>query len=61
MEEPKVFTLKEHLDAIEAAYSIGAVESVTRSDKEELIATLKRAVIKYVEVINTKTKEEWKE
>lgn len=61
MKDEKVFTLKEHLDAIEAAYSIGAVESVTRSDKEELIATLKRAVIKYVEVINTKTKEEWKE
>lgn len=57
MVDPKVFTLKEHLDAIEAAYSIGAVGSVSRPDKEELIATLKRAVIKYVEVINTKTKE----
>ena len=57
MKEQKVFTLKEHLDAIEAAYSIGAVESVSRPDKEELIATLKRAVIKYVEVINTKTKD----
>ena len=54
MEEPKVFTLKEHLDAIEAAYSIGAVESVTKEDKEELVANLKKAVIKYADIVNNK-------
>ena len=54
MEESKVFTLKEHLDAIEAAYSIGVVKSVTRKDKEELIAVLRKAVIKYEEVKNNK-------
>ncbi|MCX6195546.1 MAG: hypothetical protein NTY55_02685 [Flavobacteriia bacterium] len=54
MEEPKVFTLKEHLDAIEAAYSIGAVKSVTKEDKEELVANLKKAVIKYAEITNNK-------
>ena len=54
MEESKVFTLKEHLDAIEAAYSIGVVKSVTRKDKEELIAVLRKAVIKYAEVKNNK-------
>lgn len=54
MEEPKIFTLKEHLDAIEAAYSIGAVESVTKEDKEELVANLKKAVIKYADIVNNK-------
>jgi hypothetical protein len=54
MEESKVFTLKEHLDAIEAAYSIGVVKSVTREDKEELITVLRKAVIKYAEVKNNK-------
>lgn len=54
MKEPKVFTLKEHLDAIEAAYSIGAVESVTKEDKEELVANLKNAVIKYADIVNNK-------
>jgi hypothetical protein len=54
MEDKKIFTLQEHLDAIEAAYSIGAVESVTREDKEELIAVLRKAVIKYAEVKNNK-------
>lgn len=54
MEEPKIFTLKEHLDAIEAAYSIGAVESVTKEDKEELVAKLKNAVIKYADIVNNK-------
>jgi hypothetical protein len=54
MKEPKIFTLKEHLDAIEAAYSIGAVESVTKEDKEELVANLKKAVIKYADIVNNK-------
>ena len=54
MKEPKIFTLKEHLDAIEAAYSIGAVESVTIEDKEELVANLKKAVIKYADIVNNK-------
>lgn len=54
MEEPKIFTLKEHLDAIEAAYSIGVVKSVTKEDKEELFAVLKKAVIKYAEITNNK-------
>jgi hypothetical protein len=54
MEEAKIFTLKEHLDAIEAAYSIGAVESVTKEDKEELVANLKKAVIKYADIVNNK-------
>lgn len=54
MEEPKVFTLQEHLDGIEAAYSIGVVKSVTREDKEELIAVLRKAAIKYAEVKNNK-------
>ena len=54
MKEPKIFTLKEHLDAIEAAYSIGAVESVTKEDKEELVAKLKNAVIKYADIVNNK-------
>ena len=54
MKEPKIFTLKEHLDAIEAAYSIGAVESVTKEDKEELVDKLKNAVIKYADIVNNK-------
>jgi hypothetical protein len=54
MEEAKIFTLKEHLDAIEAAYSIGAVESVTKEDKEELVDKLKNAVIKYADIVNNK-------
>lgn len=54
MEEQKIFTLKEHLDLLEAAYSIGALESVSKEHKEEMIESLKRAVIKYVEVINNK-------
>lgn len=54
MEEPKIFTLQDHLDAIEAAYSIGAVESVSKEDKEELVANLKNAVIKYADIINNK-------
>lgn len=54
MEEVKVFTLKEHLDAIEVAYSIGVVGSVSRPNKEELIADLKRAVVKYAEITNDK-------
>jgi hypothetical protein len=56
MKEPKVFTLKEHLDAIEAAYSIGVVKSVNREDKNELIAILRKAAIKYAEVKNNKLK-----
>jgi hypothetical protein len=54
MKEPKVFTLKEHLDAIEVAYSIGVVGSVTRPNKEELIAVLRKAVVKYAEITNDK-------
>ena len=54
MEEVKVFTLKEHLDAIEVAYSIGVVGSVSRPSKEELIADLKKAVVKYAEITNDK-------
>jgi hypothetical protein len=50
MEDKKIFTLQEHLDAIEAAYSIGAVESVTKKDKYKLIASLQKAVIKYAKV-----------
>lgn len=54
MEKVKIFTLQEHLDAIEVAYSIGTVESVTKEDKEELVANLKNAVIKYAEITNNK-------
>jgi dihydrodipicolinate synthase/N-acetylneuraminate lyase len=56
MEKVKMFTLKEHLDAIEVAYSIGIVNSLTRPEKKEMIAILKKAVIKYVKVINNKSK-----
>ena len=56
MENKKIFTLKEQLDVLEAAYSIGAVESVSKEDKEELIASLKKAIIKYAEIVNDKLK-----
>ena len=54
MDKPKVFTLKEHLDAIEVAYSIGVIKSVTREDKDELIDILIKAVVKYAEFENNK-------
>jgi hypothetical protein len=56
MENKKIFTLKEQLDVLEAAYSIGAVESVSKEDKEELIESLKKAIIKYAEIVNDKLK-----
>jgi hypothetical protein len=56
MENKKIFTLKEQLDVLETSYSIGAVESVSKEDKEELIASLKKAIIKYAEIVNDKLK-----
>lgn len=59
MEEPKVFTLKEHLDAIEAAYGIGASKDDVKN-KQELLACLNNAVTKWAETINIKQKTDGK-